>query len=75
MKSIITILLFTAMYLILSGYYEEKIDNLRKQKRKKPEYVPAPTYDMMLDESNKLIPEQGDEEPDEIEDSLAATSF
>lgn len=71
MKSIITILLFTAMYLILSGYYEEKIDNLRNQKRKKPEYVPAPTYDMMLDESNKLIPDQGDEEPDEIEDSLA----
>lgn len=73
MKSIITVLLFTSMYLILSGYYEEKINNLKKQKRKKPEYVPAPTYDMMLNESNKLIPEPEEDEPDEVEDALAST--
>lgn len=58
MRSLISILLFVAMYFILAGYYEEKIQALEKTSKTKPEYVPAPSYDMMLDESNKLLGEE-----------------
>lgn len=57
MRSLTSILLFVAMYFILSGYYEEKIETIKAKKKTKPEYVPAPSYDMMLEESNKLLGE------------------
>ena len=58
MRTLTTILLFAAMYFIMSGYYEEKIEKLKNKKKTKPEYVPAPSYDMMLEESNKLLGEE-----------------
>ena len=42
MRSLTSILLFVAMYFILSGYYEEKIETIKAKKKTKPEYVPAP---------------------------------
>jgi len=43
------------MYFIVSGYYEEKIEALKTKSKTKPVYVPAPFYDSMLNESNKLL--------------------
>lgn len=57
MRSLTSLLLFVAMYFIISGYYEEKIESMKSKKKKKLEYVPAPSYDMMLEESNKLLGE------------------
>mgnify|MGYP004108975323 FL=1 len=47
--------MFAAMYLILTGYYEEKIEALTQKRRVKYEYVPAPTFDMMIKESNEIV--------------------
>ncbi len=55
MNIFITAFMFLAMYFILTGYYEEKIETLAQRKRVKYEYVPAPTYDMMIKESNEII--------------------
>lgn len=57
MRSLTSIILFVAMYFIMSGYYEEKIETLKTKNKRKPEYIPAPSYDMMLEESNKLLGE------------------
>jgi len=43
------------MFLIVSGIYEEKIHKLKKKSKIKYEYIPAPTFDTMLKESNEVI--------------------
>jgi len=55
MNIIIVSLMFVSMFLIVSGIYEEKIDNLKKNNSVKFEYVPAPSFDNMLKESNEII--------------------
>ena len=55
MNIFVTSFMFMAMYFILTGYYEEKIETLTHKKRVKYEYVPAPTYDMMIKESNEIV--------------------
>ena len=55
MNVVITALLLTAMYFILTGYYEEKIEHLKHKRKTKYEYVPAPTFDMMIKQSNEII--------------------
>jgi hypothetical protein len=47
--------LFLSIFLILSGVYEEKIYYLKKLQKTKYEYIPAPTFDLMLNESNEII--------------------
>lgn len=44
-----------SMFLIVSGVYEEKIHILQKKSKVKYEYIPAPTFDSMLKESNEII--------------------
>lgn len=55
MNVLIVSFLFLSMFLIVSGIYEEKIHKLMKQQKVKYEYIPAPTYDSMLTESNEII--------------------
>ena len=47
--------MFMAMYFILTGYYEEKIEALTHKTRVKYEYIPAPSFDTMIKESNEII--------------------
>tara|TARA_B110000027_G_scaffold31303_1_gene34493 strand:+ start:3835 stop:4008 length:174 start_codon:yes stop_codon:yes gene_type:complete len=55
MNVLIVSFLFLSMFLIVSGIYEEKIHKLMKQQKVKYEYIPAPTFDAMLKESNEII--------------------
>ena len=55
MNIIIFMFMFISMFLIMSGIYEEKIHKLKKKSRVKYEYIPAPTFDSMLRESNEVI--------------------
>lgn len=47
--------MFVSMFFIVSGIYEEKIHKLKKKTKVKYEYIPAPTFDSMLKESNEII--------------------
>lgn len=44
-----------AMYLILTGFYEGEIEKLRTKQNTIYEYVPSPTFDLMMKESNEII--------------------
>ena len=55
MNIVIFIFMFMSMFLIVSGIYEEKIHKLKKKSKIKYEYIPAPTFDTMLKESNEVI--------------------
>jgi hypothetical protein len=55
MNIVIFIFVLTSMFLIVSGVYEEKIHTLQKKSKVKYEYIPAPTFDSMLKESNEII--------------------
>ena len=47
--------MFVSMFLIVSGTYEEKIHKLNKKTKVQYEYIPAPTFDTMLKESNEIV--------------------
>jgi hypothetical protein len=55
MNIIIFVFMFVSMFFIVSGIYEEKIHKLKKKTKVKYEYIPAPTFDSMLKESNEII--------------------
>ena len=55
MNIIILSCLFISMFLLVSGIYEEKLNDLKNKHKIKYEYIPAPSFDMMLKESNEVI--------------------
>lgn len=55
MSILMCIMLMMAMYLILTGFYEGEIEKLRTKQNTIYEYVPSPTFDLLMKESNEII--------------------
>lgn len=56
MNILLVAILILSTYLIVSGIYEEKIEQLKmKETNIKYEYIPATSFDNMITESNEVI--------------------